>query len=90
TPDSGIVDNFFTIKGKIAGFTTLLVGHYYDAESGSFDYGNEYDLQITRKLDRYTVGLKYATYSADGDVLNVGGPSVDTDKLWAWVQFAFN
>jgi len=68
----------------------LLVAHYYGAENSSFDYGSEYDLQIARKLGRYNLGLKYATYSADGDVLNTGGPGADTDKLWAWVQFAFN
>ena len=67
----------------------MFVGHHYNADDGGFDYGNEYDLQITRKWGRYNFGLKYAAYSAASDVRNVGGPSVDTDKLWAWVQFAF-
>ncbi len=31
----------------------------------------------------------HLAYDADGDRLNVGGPAVDTDKLWAGVQFAF-
>ena len=81
TPDSGIVDNFFTIEGKITGFTTLLVAHYYHSESSGFDYGNEYDLQITRKLGRFNLGLKYANYSADGDVRNTGGTGMDTKNV---------
>ncbi|WP_137166584.1 hypothetical protein [Salinimonas lutimaris] len=60
--------------------------HNFEADKASdtvSDLGSELNAQYVTKVDdAFTLGVKYATYSAD-DV------NVDTDKLWVWLSTAF-
>ena len=61
----------------------LGVYHDFSADEGSADYGTELDLLAAKKLSKnYSVGVKYASYSADS-------VATDTDKLWLWGQLKF-
>jgi hypothetical protein len=61
------------------------VYHKYDADSGGGDFGQEIDLQISKKLGKYwTVLAKYAYY--DG---KEAPAAFDMHKFWAQVEFNF-
>jgi len=76
TPDEGIDDLYLTLKGKAGKWNLAGVYHDFSAESGSADWGAEFDLSAGRKLgDRYGILLKAAFYDADQH-------ASDTTKLW--------
>ena len=57
--------------------------HNLNSDSGSFDYGDEVNLMLTKKfLKHYLVGAKASFYDADRNLENViGGPSADVSKV---------
>ena len=76
---NGIEDLYYSVGGKVAGVKLLAVYHEYEADEGGADLGDELNLLAVKKFGkRYSIGLKYADYSAPS-----GG--TDVDKLWAWV-----
>jgi hypothetical protein len=78
TPAAGLQDVMLSVGGKLSGIKLLGVYHDFSSDEGSTDYGTEVDLLAAKKFgNRYTVGLKYASYSADTW-------KTDTDKLWLW------
>jgi hypothetical protein len=79
---SGIADLILTLTGKVAGVKLLGVYHDFSADEGSADLGTELDLLVTTKIGAHTVGVKYASYSADTH-------ASDTDKLWLFAQTQF-
>lgn len=80
TPATGLKDLMLLVTGKAAGVKLLAAYHDFSADEGSADYGSEVDLLAAKKFDkRYTLGIKYAAYSADTF-------KTDTDKLWVWGQ----
>lgn len=93
TPADGIEDMYFTGNVVIRGFNISVVYHDLSADNGGYDYGTEIDLQATRELGKhFTVGLKYADYSADTNPVNVvrnGAIALDVAKFWAWLQFTY-
>ncbi|HVT73993.1 MAG TPA: alginate export family protein [Lacunisphaera sp.] len=84
TPARGLRDTFASIGFGAAGtFPTRLVYHDFRSDNGSFDYGREWDAQISHKLGRFwTVLAKAAHY--DGKP-----PYFDTDRLWLQTEFSF-
>ncbi len=96
TPADGIVDLYGTLAVKAFGAQFLLLYHDFSSDRDDYDYGHEWNAQITRTFyDHYTVGLKYARYDADQNALNLarngaasaGMQAFDLDKVWAWVEF---
>ena len=78
TPDAGIDDSYVTIKGAIGKWKFTGVFHDFTAETGSGDFGSEFDVSAARKLsDRYGLLLKGAFFSADS-----ASSLTDTDKFW--------
>jgi len=78
TPADGLQDIMLSIAGMVADIKLLGVFHDFSADQGGDDYGSEVDLQATKNFaKRYTVGVKYAAYSADTI-------KTDTEKLWLW------
>lgn len=66
TPDAGLEDFFVGIKGKAWRWSWNLVYHDFNAESGSGDFGNEFDASISRKFaDHYAFLLKGAWFDGD-------------------------
>ena len=83
TPADGLEDTFVTVGGKLAGFKLAAIYHDFKSNEGSTDYGTEMDLLVARPIGKhYTVGLKYADYSADDF-------GADTSKYWAWGELKF-
>lgn len=97
TPGGGLEDAYGKVTYKFDGINPWLnstkltaVYHDFDAENGSADYGDEWNLQLTRplKLDNIgwsegaSVSLKYADYDADSF-------STDTQKWWVVFQVRF-
>ena len=86
TPAQGLVDMTVEVSGSLAGGKFSVVYHDFEADDdtpGMDDFGDEIDLVYTHKFGKnYSVGVKYAAYSAD-DI------SVDTDKVWVWFGLTF-
>jgi hypothetical protein len=98
TPGDGIDDAFATFATKIYGFQFVAMYHDLSSNRDGYDYGTELDLQLTKTFkEHYTVGLKYADYDADENILNLqrngltsmGRQAFDLTKFWAWVEIKF-
>lgn len=89
TPAQGLADTYVSVSGKVAGGKWALVYHDFEADDSSAtvsDLGNEIDAVFSLPIDKhYTVGVKYAAYSA-GDA---GAGKVDADKVWLWANAKF-
>jgi hypothetical protein len=83
TPVDGLKDAMLTVGGTVTGVKLEGVYHDFSADNGGANYGTEIDLLAVKKFgDHYTLGAKYANYSADSY-------AVDTRKYWVWVQAGF-
>ena len=76
----------------------MLTWHTYESDRDSYAFGTEWNVQAVRVFaDHYTVGIKFARYDADNNVLNLGrnGPAsagkqaFDSDKFWVWGEVRF-
>ncbi|GLX76859.1 hypothetical protein tinsulaeT_01990 [Thalassotalea insulae] len=89
TPKQGLQDVYASINGKAYGGGWKLVWHDFSAKqrlSGDDDLGTEINAQYSKAITKqYTVGIKYASYSAGDSVF----AKVDTDKLWLWLNAKF-
>ena len=89
TPPGGIEDTILTMVATGKYDTKLIVAyHMLEAETGSFDYGDELDIWFTKKFKKkYTVGLKYSAYDASSDAGNT--KATDLSKFWAYFAFKY-
>lgn len=86
---AGIEDTYFTAVATGAYDTKLIVSyHMLEAETGGSDYGDEFNIWFTKKFaKKYTVGIKYADYSADS--ANTISATNDVSKFWTYFAFKF-
>ena len=98
TPADGVVDVYGTLAVKIAGANLALIYHDFNADHGDYDYGSEWNVQLTRPIrEHYTLGIKYARYEAAGNATNLarngaasaGKQAYDLTKLWLWAELKF-
>lgn len=83
TPANGLKDAYVTAATTVAGVKLAATYHDFRAERSSMRYGEEWDVVVTKAIDKnYSIGLKYASYQADKF-------SVDTDKVWLWLDARF-
>jgi hypothetical protein len=88
TPPDGIVDRYLRVgyergrSGPFSALAVLAVLHDFRAARGGARYGEEFDIQLTARLERLALGLKYARYAANGF-------GADVDKLWLSLEFGF-
>jgi hypothetical protein len=93
TPVNGMDDRYVNLgyQAKSVGmFDTLgvaMIYHRYENERISTDLGDEVNLQVNAKWQRFNFMLKYAVYSAEQGETPV--MFRDTDKYWAQVEFAW-
>ena len=89
TPAGGIEDTYITAVATGMYDTKLIVSyHMLEAETGSYDYGDEIDVWFTKKFaKKYEVGLKYAGYDASSDTGNT--KATDLSKFWAYFSFTY-
>jgi hypothetical protein len=85
TPSAGLNDFFFGVKGKVQKWSWNLVYHNFDAESGTANFGKEFDASIKRKFaEHYGVLFKAAWF--DGARSSVYD---DTTKFWVQLTAEF-
>jgi hypothetical protein len=81
TPSGGIDDVYATVKFKAGQWNLTGVYHDFSAETGSIDYGTEFDLAAGTKIGQnYSLLLKAAFFSGD--------TMPDTNKIW--IMFTAN
>lgn len=85
TPPAGLEDKYVSLAKKInllGGFTASAAYHDFSSDSGSIDYGTEFDAALNFKINVISVGLKYANYNAESF-------AVDTEKFWLRLGYSF-
>lgn len=89
TPSVGLSDVYASVGTSVLGGNFTAIYHDFSADESTNaidDLGSEINLLYVKKLaKRYTLGLKYANYSA-GDA---EAGKVDTDKVWVWLGAKF-
>jgi hypothetical protein len=91
TPAFGIDDKYgqFTAAYKGVGpldtLTFVAAYHTYDSDLQSFEYGDELNLSLAAKWQRFTGMIKYGDYKIDTPIQNLN----DTKKLWLQVDFVW-
>jgi hypothetical protein len=92
TPNAGLRDLYAFAQVTLpAALPLRLVYHKYDADSVDDDFGQEFDVILSRKFGKYWNALvKYAYYQGEDaapPALTV--PDVDVHKFWAQIEFNF-
>ncbi|MHB0817573.1 alginate export family protein [Stutzerimonas stutzeri] len=85
TPADGVQDVYVGGSLPLFGGTLQLWYHDFRAERGSQQYGKELDISYSRAIPLVkglVATVKYAGYDADDF-------SVDTEKLWAQLQYSY-
>ena len=84
TPDAGLDDLFFGVKGQLGEWKWNVLFHDFSAQSGSAEYGTEIDGSIARKLNKHLgLLLKAASFKTDSSAYG------DTTKLWVQLTADF-
>jgi hypothetical protein len=87
TPAAGLEDLYVTFKMKAGKWNLTFVYHDFSSDTGSFDYGDEFDLSGAYKFnDRYGLLLKGAFFSADSSSPLT---NVDTNKIWVMLTASY-
>jgi hypothetical protein len=92
TPANGLRDLYGYAQVVLPAEIPLrFVYHKYDADYGSGDYGQEFDVVVSKKFSRYWTALvKYAYYQGeDAAAPSLKSPGVDIQKLWAQIEFNY-
>jgi len=88
TPKDGIRDVNVSLATTLLASNWVFVYHNFKDDTGSVDYGNEYDVLVTRALGKhYSVLAKYAFY--DGDSTAPGALKNDMQKIWVQANVSF-
>lgn len=85
TPSQGLRDTYVKVSASLPrGITLLAFYHRFGADRTRGDYGDELDLQLTRKFGKFLTGTcKYADFRRDSPAF----PNVR--KLWAQIEFSY-
>jgi hypothetical protein len=87
TPAAGLEDVYVNFKMKAGKWNLTFVYHDFSSDTGSFDYGDEFDVSGALKLtDRYGLLLKGAFFSADSSSPLT---NVDTSKFWLMLTASY-
>ena len=90
TPAEGLVDTHLMLDTQLDGEVNLALRyHRFRSDSGSLDYGNELNLQLTRSWGAYTLGAKMARFHADEIDQVDNTPDDDVDRYWLWAEMKF-
>ncbi len=86
-PGAGVKDAYLVGGFKFAGnlaLTTIL--HRFESDAGGIDYGDEFDLQLTKKIGKFTFALKHASYFGS-DEAAAGATGIDKTVTWFFVNY---
>ncbi len=85
----GLIDEYLNVGAKPADVQLNLVYHNFKSDQGSLTYGTEWDAMVSKTWEKkYTLGLKYAAYSADKPASGFA-TNFDTNKGWLWGEVKF-
>jgi hypothetical protein len=94
TPGTGLQDVYgglaYTLPklGKVGPLVASFIVHSFHSDRNAIHYGDEYDAQVTLKLNRHLSALiKYADYQRTGIASFAG--DADTRKFWAQIDYSF-
>ncbi|MCK0532815.1 hypothetical protein [Sphingobium agri] len=80
----------FRTRGRTGGGRPLVASfiyHHFSSDRLSIHYGDEYNAQLTLKIDKHLSALvKYADYQRKG-ISSFAGDA-DTRKFWAQLDYA--
>ena len=93
TPATGIQDYYggiaYTVPkvGKMGALVASFIFHRFSRDRLSIHYGDEYNAQVTLKIDKHLSALvKFADYDRQGIASFTG--DADTKKFWAQIDYA--
>ena len=87
TPAAGLEDVYVNFKMKAGKWNLTFVYHDFSSDTGSFNYGDEFDVSGALKLsDRYGLLLKGAFFGADSSSPLT---NVDTNKFWVMLTASY-
>jgi hypothetical protein len=92
TPNDGLQDFYGYLQVTLpAQIPVRFVFHKFNAEHGGGDYGEEYDVVVSKKFGKYWTALvKYAYYNGnDPAAPALTASHVDVQRFWAQVEFNF-
>ncbi len=90
-PASGLRDLYGYTQVILPGDLPLrFVYHKFDAASGGADFGQEFDLQLSRQFGKsWTALLEYAYYNGQNPAPPSFATGIDVQRLWLQVEFRF-
>ncbi|HEY6530649.1 MAG TPA: alginate export family protein [Cellvibrionaceae bacterium] len=94
TPTTGVVYDTATLSMDMTALGIKWMINYgtYKQSEGNKDFGDEANAQVLKTFGKkYTLGIKYADYSADKAIatINPVTPNIDTKKYWLWGEMTF-
>jgi len=85
TPDDGLRDVYASLSTKVHGVKIMGVYHDFADDTGSMDYGKEWDFLVTKKFGKhYSLLAKYAYFDAD-----TASGKEDTQNFWLQAGVSF-
>jgi hypothetical protein len=88
TPANGLQDYYVTLGKKLPsvkmlpGLNAAVTYHKFDSDKLNLKYGDEVDATLGFKISKFSIAAKYANYNSKGF-------SVDTEKFWLDLGYAF-
>jgi hypothetical protein len=92
TPANGLQDLYGYAQVTLPAQIPLrFVYHKFDADYGSGNYGQEFDVIVSKNFGKYWAAtLKYAYYAGqDAALPSLTAANVNLQKFWAQVEFNF-
>ena len=87
-PGAGVKDAYVVAGFKFAGnFSLTTVFHDFESDAGGIDYGQELDLQLSKKIGKVTLSVKHASYFGSNDV-DAGPIGADKTVSWVFLNYA--
>jgi len=87
-PGGGVKDVYLVAGLKFArGIALTTVFHDFKAEARGVDYGEELDVQVSKKFGKLTLALKHASYFGNNDV-EAGAIGTDKTVSWLFLNYA--
>lgn len=86
-PGAGVKDTYFSAQlGFAKQLSMVAVLHRFSPDAGAFDYGDEFDLQITKKIGKLALSFKHASYFGS-DEAAAGAIGIDKTVTWLFVNY---
>ena len=83
TPNHGLRDVYTSLTGKLKGFKLVGIYHDFSDDTGSLDYGKEWDFLVVKKFGKhYSLLAKYAYFDGDNG-------RRDTQNFWLQAGVSF-